>query len=114
MSHSLNLDELFGTGKPIVVELGGVKYQLSRPEAFTARQYQQFAKFWEEFNPTSFSKAEDPEQIEAVMDSILEMLNPALAKKLTFAMKVKVLDFYGNEVSTAGAGSDQGKKSTGA
>jgi hypothetical protein len=110
----LNLDELFGTARPIAVELGGVKYDLSRPEAFTAKQYQQFTKFWADFNPTNFQNSADADEVEKVMDQILDMLNPALAKKLSFAMKVKVLEFYGNEISSTGAGNDQGKKSTGA
>lgn len=112
--RTLNLDELFGTAKPIAVELGGVKFDLSRPEAFTAKQYQKFVNFWAQFNPTRFQDSEDPEEIEKIMDQILDMLNPALAKKLSFPMKVKVLEFYGNEVSSMGVGSDQGKKLTGA
>lgn len=111
--HSLNLDELFGTGRPIKVEIKGVKYELSRPEAFSARQYQQFTKFWAQFNPTNFQNSDDPDEIERVMDAILDMLNPALTKKLSFAMKLKVLDFYESEVTAEAKGTPE-KKSTGA
>jgi hypothetical protein len=112
--HVLNLDDLFGIAKPISVELDGAKYDLSRPESFTAKQYQKFARFWAEFNPTNFQNSDDPDEIERVMDQLLELLNPALAGKLSFAMKLKVLEFYGNEVSSQETGKTPAKKSTGA
>lgn len=95
----LNLDDLFGQGRPVKVTWQGATYELARPEAFTPVQYQQFMKLQSDYILKKFDQTTDPVLIDEIMDEILDMLNPKIAKAgISFGGKVKVLEFYSEEV----------------
>ena len=96
----LNLDELFGTSRPIKVNYQGNVYELVRPEAFNPVQYQQFSKMQAKYGKLQNleKNLEDPSKLDDAMDGLIKLMCPELLKLgLPFAFKAKILEFYWNE-----------------
>jgi hypothetical protein len=106
-NKSLNLDELFGTARPIVVVFQGKRYELRRPEAMNPVEFNQWMKLQGRVqlpgaNTDEIARnwsEETSREVEALIDDVLTLLNPEFAKlpELNFMMKTQVLEFYTRE-----------------
>lgn len=100
----LNLDELYGTARPVIVVWGGKRYELHRPEALTPVEYSRWMKLqkklgmMEAFEAEEMSEEQAKELSEAIA-MVLSLFSPELAAvKLPFAAQVRVLQHYTAEV----------------
>jgi hypothetical protein len=133
----LNLDQLTGRANPVIVEKGGHRYEMIRPEGLTLKQnneWQATAKMLlQNYGPRSKKVNSDDEVGEAV-DECLRMICPAildeekplsLGEKIqqklhperverkqpfSFDEKLKVLEFFVQQVFPKLATSKSGRK----
>jgi hypothetical protein len=137
----LNLDDLFGLSRPVVVKRLGKRYEMLRPEGLTVKQNNEWQKtakkMLELYGPMATKtnrKAGELEGLSESMDACLKMLCPSILaedKPLTlmekirkkfhpedfaerrpfsFAEKLKVLEFYSNEVFGYAPSGKSGRK----
>lgn len=118
----LNLDELYGTARPVIVVWQGKRYELRRPEAMTPVEYSRWTKLQAKTGKLIIDDADEmsEEQGQELNEAIkitLSLLSPELAEAgLTFAAQVKVLEFYTGEITRTEEkdAKDSPKNSTGA
>lgn len=111
----LNLDELFGTAKPIKVLVKGETFELLRPEGFSPVQYQKFVKLFEQWTKDHLEETAEPTMLDEMMTEILETLNQKLSEQdLPFGWKIKILEFYAKEALQVEQGKTAEKNMTGA
>ncbi len=137
----LNLDELVGRQRPVVVEWKGRRYEMLRPESMTIDQNMRRRDLTRKLGQVSDAK--DPVALDQAMNECLKILCPEIlagdkplslrekiqrkfhperfAKRvpLNFEQKVKILEFYMAEVfpkkeDAPGEKQDEPKKSIGA
>jgi hypothetical protein len=102
----LNLDELFGLARPVIVEWKGKEYELPRPEAFSAKAWSGFTALQEKIGLLQVlgEKLTDAqaEELDAITSDCIRYLSPKLAdQELPFMLKVQVIQFYGEQISPA-------------
>ena len=109
--RNLNLDELFGIDRPIVVKWHGNNYELRRPESLTPKEYVRWRKLTEKLEmaknmlgrisdqgPETLQENEAAE-LEQMTDEVIGLLNSGLnSVGLSFMAKSSVLQFYTSEV----------------
>lgn len=97
--HVLNLDELFGTARPVKVTWQGKEYELVRPEGLNAVQHQAFSRLYTKIQKAQLDLGNDPDELEAMVNELIALLNARLADAgLAYMAKIKVLEFYAAEV----------------
>jgi hypothetical protein len=103
-TKKLNLDEIFGVDRPILIELKGVQYPLLRPESMPAERILRWERMEEGMRQISKSEIDDETKaakLEAVIVDLLEMVcgTPKLpVHEMSFLMKTTVLEFYTSEI----------------
>lgn len=104
---ALNLDELFGQARPVVVVWEGRKYALTRLEGLTPVEYARWTKLQRRMAPlfgggdvdVNDMTEEQATELSEAVTTALSLFNADLAKApLPFAAKVRVLQFYVEEV----------------
>ena len=119
----LDLDQLMGLDRPIIVRLHGAEYELKRPDAFGPLEIQRFQRTERLYNAlvmgyqgggADFEKTHTPEEAERqaadwlgkageLMGSLIAMLCPELGQLgLGLAQQVKIIEFYHEQVDNAG------------
>jgi hypothetical protein len=116
----LDLDELFGMARPIVVVWKTRKYQLRRPTALSPDEIVRNERLrvrWAELQDRITdgealeTSSDMAGEIEEVTKDMISILCPELAKvDLPFVMQVQVLQYYANEVAPEAAPVDSEKK----
>ncbi len=104
----LNLEELFGTDRPIVVRWQGAEYTLKRPEAMVPEDYARLSKLQATADRLRVS-SEVTEAVAATMGAtvaqMMAMISPELAAlNLPFMAQVRVLDFYAQQIAPSPGG----------
>lgn len=101
----LNLDELFGLNKPVIVVWQEKRYELRRPEAMTPVEYSRWTKLQAKtgkliIDDTDEMSEQQGQELNEAVNITLSLVSPELAKaKLPFAAQVKVLQFYSEEIA---------------
>jgi len=103
---ALNLDELFGRARPVVVVWQGERYELVRPEALTPVEYQRWvalqrrmAPLFDGLDNVDNMTEKQAEELNTAITEALGLFNAELAAAgLPFAAKIKVLEFYTEQV----------------
>lgn len=110
----LDLDQLMGLDRPIIVRLHGAEYELKRPDAFgpleiqrfqrTERVYNLLLQGWQggkDANPDEAQAQDWLGKAEELLTGLIEMLCPDLAKAgLGLAGMVRVIEHYHEQVDT--------------
>lgn len=108
----LDLDQLMGLDRPIIVRLHGAEYELKRPEAFGPLEIQRFQRTERIYNAIlngyEGGKEANPDEAQAqewlgkaseLLGGLIEMLCPELAKAgLGLAGMVRVIEHYHAQV----------------
>lgn len=119
----LNLDELYGTARPVIVVWQEKRYELRRPEGMTPVEYSRWTKLQAKTSKLIIDDAdemseEQAHELEEAIHMTLSLVSPELAEAgLTFAAQVRVLQFYTDEITRTekeAAGKESPKNSTGA
>lgn len=100
----LNLDELFGIDRPIVVNWKEKRYELRRPDGLTPPEYVRWQKVQGQIAGLQAAKGDltdkEADLLEEVVDKAITLLNVDLIKAgLSFPAKVRVLQFYTDEIA---------------
>lgn len=105
----LNLDEMFGEDRPVVVKWKGENYNLLRLEAFSPREINRFQSMQKDANELQRLKNANKDdksidkKIEDLFDKMLSTLCTKLPlKEIPFLGKTRIITFYIEET--------QGKK----
>ena len=105
----LNLDEMFGEDRPVVVKWHGESYNLLRLEAFSPREINRFQSMQKDASELQRLKNANKDdksidgKIEALFDKMLSTLCAKLPlKDIPFLGKTRIITFYIEET--------QGKK----
>lgn len=111
----LDLDELYGVAKPLIVTWGGERYALKRPEGMGPEELTELQRMQREYNrlnqrkatlgspaaPTSKQEYDAKKlmrDIDKMVTQIIAVFSPELGKAgLPFGARVKILQFYINE-----------------
>lgn len=120
----LNLDELFGNSRPVVIVWKEKRFEFTLPDGMSLAQNNEWMKLQMRItniqNKVSDIADQDIEELEDLVGKILEILSPAyLAENPPFAHRVRALEFYAQEVfpdldKKVGDKSSARKNSTGA
>ena len=90
----LNLDELFGEDRPVVVRWQGREYALLRLAAFSPKEIREFEAMQGQAVKLQDAKA-DNEQVMALFDRMLLTLCKELpVAEMPFMAKTRVITFY--------------------
>lgn len=101
----LNLDELYGTARPVIVVWQEKRYELRRPEAMTPVEYSRWTKLQAKTSKLIIDNVDEmgEQQAEELAEAVqlaLNLVSPELAAlDLPFAAQVKVLEFYSEEIT---------------
>jgi hypothetical protein len=103
----LNLEELFGVDQPIVVRWQGAEYALKRPEAMAPEDYVRLSRL--QATAAGIRQAAEVTEADAAtllatVDQMMIMIAPELAAlQLPFMAKVRVLEFYIQQIAPTNA-----------
>lgn len=98
--RTLNLDDLFGVAREIVITINKKDYKLKQPESFDPTDWVKLQKLMKEAGGLEGLEEEDftedtSQQLERLYVKMIEFLSPSLAKvKMAFAARVRIVLFY--------------------
>lgn len=100
--HVLNLDELFGTSKPVVVVWEQKRYEFVRPDGLAPAQYASWLELGKKIETLqskgSDNTAEDMAEWDGLLTRVLGLLCPDFVKEeKSFQVRTKVLEYYFQE-----------------
>lgn len=100
--HMLNLDELFGQARPVVVKYHDKRFEFMRPEALTPAQYADWLALEGKVEAIKAKESaleqNDIAEWDTLLTKIISLLCPAfVAEEPPFQVRSKALEFYFTE-----------------